>query len=938
MALNQLGLGFVFTAKDLASGIIGRVKDNFGELEGKTTAAAQSVQANFTQFGKGLAVFGAGVAVVGGALALAEQADAFVNALEQAGAAANATSGEMEMLRGVALSAALKGTGTSAEGAAEALRELVQEGFNARDAAAALGPTLSLVSIGFGQISRAQAAGLVNDTLGEFRLGAEQAGPLVDKLALSMRSFGLRASELEPALKGVATGVSLTGASLDDTLIAIGLTKSVLPSVEQSARSVNLAFNQLANPGTRKELAALGVTVADGAGNMRPLIDILGDLSAKTGRMTESQRAAALASIFSARAGGGLTVVMDALKNGVRTASGQLVTGASAIEELRHQMANASGTAQEMKDRMLDSFGGQTKALSGVLSTLGTLIGEPFVAVFKPIVAIIRDAFLAIAKFIAAVPAPVKKFLAAVVLAVGGVVTLFGAFIAAKAGTALLLIGLKAVGITIGGLIASLLPALVMFGALALVVAGFAIAFKRDIGGIGTFFESTWGRVKLLFQGLAQLFQEGGFSGAVREELNRAENAGVKQFAVRVFQIAFRIQRFFEGLAAGFGAAIEAARPTFEAFVGALRELGQAFGLVGGAASGALAGVQSDKFAAAGASIGEVFGKVVTLVVDALTLIIRVTSGIINGLRAAFDFFRPVFELVGEAIGFVAEELRGLVADITGVNGYARESGSVWKGIGEVIGWVAGIIGSVLVGSIGVVALALRSVIAVVRLVIQAFVGLGEFIGETAARIYLFFTETIPRVFQLVVNAVKTFFQPILEFLTGVADGIRDVLDKVIAFIGRLVGKIPARFRPAFLDSVMDAGTQAETRIAERATHGAAPAAAAILPPTATALAAANPSGGTPGMTTVGGPNPGTSLGAAAAGATMPAVSEVRARAEVSEAEMDALVSRGVALSEARPVQANVTLNVDGETLARASARAERNNAARSFVPVPVGG
>jgi TP901 family phage tail tape measure protein len=911
VALNQLGLGFVFTAKDLASGVIGRVKDNFGELEGKTTAATQSVQANFTQFGKGLAIFGAGVAVVGGAFALAEQADAFVNALEQAGTAANASSSEMEMLRGVALSAALKGTGTSAEGAAEALRELVQEGFNARDAAAALGPTLSLVSIGFGQISRAQAAGLVNDTLGEFRLGAEQAGPLVDKLALSMRSFGLRASELEPALKGVATGVSLTEASLDDTLIAIGLTKSVLPSVEQSARSVNLAFNQLANPGTRKELAALGVTVADGAGNMRPLIDILGDLSAKTGRMTESQRAAALASIFSARAGGGLTVVMDALKNGVRTTTGQLVTGAGAIEELRHQMANASGTAQEMKDRMLDTFGGQKKALSGVLSTLGTLVGEPFVAVFK---------------FIAAIPAPVKKFLAAVVLAVGGIVTLFGAFIAAKAGTALLLIGLKAVGITIGGLVASLLPALVLFGALALVVAGFAIAFKRDIGGIGTFFENTWGRVKLLFQGLAQLFQEGGFSGAVRDELNRAENAGVKQFAVRVFQIAFRIQRFFEGLAAGFGAAIDAARPTFDAFVNALRELGQAFRLVGGAASGALAGVQSDKFAAAGASIGEVFGKVVTVIVDAMTIIIRVTAGIINGLRAAFDFFRPVFEMVGEAIGFVAEELRGLVTDITGVNGYARDSGSIWKGIGEVIGWVAGIIGSVLVGAIGIVALALRSVIGVVRLVIQAFVGLGEFIGETAARIYLFFTETIPRVFQMVVNAVKAFFQPILEFLTGVSDGIRDVLDKVITFIGRLVGKIPARFRPAFLDSVVDAGRDAETRIAERTTRAVGPVAAAILP------------GGAAALTPSGVSRAGSNIGAAAADAAMPAASEVRARSEISDAEMDALVSRGVALSEARPVQANVTLNVDGETLARASARAERNSAARSFVPVPVGG
>lgn len=926
MALNQLGLGFVFTAKDLASGVIGRVKDNFGEMEGKTSAATRAVESNFAQFGKGLALFGAGVAIVGGAFALAEQADAFVNALDQAGAAANASAGEMEMLRGVAIAAALKGTGTSAEGAAEALRELVQEGFNARDAAAALGPTLSLVSIGFGQISRAQAAGLVNDTLGEFRLGAEQAGPLVDKLALAMRSFGLRATELEPALRGVATGVALTGASLDDTLIALGLTKTVLPSVEQASRSVNLAFNQLANPSTRKELAALGVTVTDSAGNMRPLIDILGDVSAQTTNMTEAQRAAALASIFSARAGGGLTVIMDALKNGVRTASDELVTGAAAIAELRDQMANASGTAQGMKDRMLDTFAGQKKALASVLSTLGTLIGEPFVAVFKPIVAVIRDAFLAIARFIAAIPAPVKKVLAAVVLAAGGVVTLFGAFIAAKAGIVLLLIGLKAAGITVGGLVASLLPAVVVFGVLALVVAGFAVAFKRDIGGIRTFFENTWARVKLLFQGLMQLFQEGGFSGAVMEELNKAENAGIKKFAIRVFQILFRIQRFFAGLAEGFGAAIEAARPVFESFVGALRELGEAFGLVSRSAADAVAGVHSDKFVAAGASIGAVFGKVVAIIVDALTIITRVTAGFINGLRAAFDVFRPVFEFTGEAIGFVAEEIQGLIGDITGVNDQAREGGSVWTSIGTALGWVAGIIGSVLVGAIGVVAIALRTVVALVRVVIQAFVALGEFIGETAAKIFLFFTEDIPRVFKTVVTAVKSFFQPILDFITGIVDGIRNALDKVIAFIGRLVGKIPARFRPAFLDSIVDAGQEAETRIAERTARAVAPAAGGVLP------------GGPAALTPSGAMRAGTALGAAAANAAMPAVSEVRARGEISDAELDAIVSRGVALSEARPVQAHVTLTVDGETLARASARAERSSAARSFTPVPVPG
>ncbi len=844
MSLNQLGLGFVFTAKDEATEVIERIKGSFGELEHETDHVTHAAKSSFADFGKGLAIFAAGTAIVGGAFELAEQGDKFIGALEQAGAAANASAEEMEHLREAALGVALKGTGTSAEGAAEALRELVQEGFSANDAATALGPTLSLVAVGFGQISRAQAAGLVNDTLREFRLGAEQAGPLVDKLALAMRSFGIRAAELEPALRGVATGASLTGASLDDTLIAFGLTKSVLPSVEQASRSLNLAFNQLASDHTRKELAAIGVQVSDSSGRMRPLIEILSDLNGRTMRMSEAQREHALASIFSARAGGGLIAIMQALSNGIRDSSGHVVTSTAAIEELRRRMAGATGTASEMKERLLDTFEGQKKGLIGSVQTFLQLIGEPFTEAFKPILSVMRRAFVAVNQFIAAIPEPVKSFLAKVVLVVGSVIALVGAVLAAKAGIALLLVGFKILGITLGGIVATLLPAIAIFAVLALVVAGFAVAFKRDVGGIRTFFENTWERIKLLFRGLAQLFQEGGFSGAVMEELNRAENAGVKKFAIRVFQIVFRIKRFFEGLAEGFGAAIERAR--------------------------------------------------------------------------------PVFEFVGEAIGFVAEQIRDLVSDITGVNDQALEGSSVWKSFGEVVGFVAGAIGSVLAGAIGIVALALRTVIATVRAVIYAFAWLGEFIGETAAKIYLFFTETIPSVFKTVVGAVKSFFQPIVDFITGVVDTIHNVLDKVIAFIGRLVAKIPSRFRPAFLDSVVEAGEAAESRIAERAARAAAPAVRAMVPGVVSEIAAA--------------PLPSPALGVGAAGAALAAVSEVRARGQISDAELDAIVARGIALSEGRPVQAHVTLNVDGETLARASARAERNTAARSFVPVPVPG
>lgn len=928
MSLNQLGLGFVFTAKDEVTAVMVRIKNNFGDLTHGSAELTRASKSSFAEFGKGMAIFAAGTAVVGGAFALAEQGDQFLEMLHQAGALAGASATEMDRLRTAALDVALKGTGTSAAGAAETLRELVQEGYGADDAIKALVPTLNLVAIGFGQISRAQAAGLVNDTLGEFRLGAEAAAPLVDKLALMMRQFGIRATELEPVLRGVATGASLTGASLDDTLIALGLTKTVLPSVEQAARSVNFAFNQLASDHTRKELAAIGVQVADSSGKMLPLIEILSDLGNHTAKMTEAEREHALASVFSARAGGGLTAILQALSNGIRDSTGRLVTGTAAIQELRAQMAGAAGTAAQMKERLLDTFEGQKKGLVASAQTFLQLLGEPFTEVFKGILSVLRRAFVAVNQFISAIPEPVKLFLARVVLVVGSIVALIGAVIAAKAAIALVLIGLKILGITLGGIVASLLPAIAIFTLLALVIAGFAIAARRDVGGLGTFFVNLWERIKLLFRGLAQLFQEGGFSGAVRDELNRAENAGVKQFAIRVYQIVYRIRRFFEGIADGFRAGIEGARPVFEAFVGALRELGDAFGVVGTQSADALAGIGSDRYARAGASLGDTLARIVTVIVDAMTIILRIGAGIVNGIRTAIDWFRPSFEFAGHAIAFVAEEIRNLISDITGVNDRAREGGSVWSDLGQALGWIAGLLAATVADAIGVVALALQTVVAIVRGVIQAFRSLGTFLGETAAKIYLFFSEDIPHAVQSVGSAVGSILHPVVGAFDAMVDGIRSALDHLLAFVGRVVAKIPDRFRPAFLDSIIEAGEAAQARIAERAAKAIAPA-AVMLAPGGVAVGAASP---------VAGMFPGATMAAAAAGMASPAAAEVAARGQISDAEIDAIVARGLQLADQRPVQAHVTLSVDGETLARATARANRSSMARSFVPTSVGG
>ncbi|MFV2072219.1 MAG: hypothetical protein ACC742_06150 [Thermoanaerobaculales bacterium] len=82
---------------------------------------------------------------------------------------------------------------------------------------------------------------------------------------------------------------------------------------------------------------------------------------------------------------------------------------------------------------------------------------------------------------------------------------------------------------------------------LGAVVAGFVVAFRRNVGGIADFAQRMWERVTLFFRGLKQLFEQGGFSGAVREELNRAENQGLKRFLSSTHRITYYVARYIAG-------------------------------------------------------------------------------------------------------------------------------------------------------------------------------------------------------------------------------------------------------------------------------------------------------------------------------------------------------------------------------------------------------
>lgn len=936
MALNSMGLGFVFTARDLASAKMQRLERRFTSLDERVTGGTDRMTSAFRQLGVGLAIFTAGAVAVAGAFSLANAAGKFEQGLAAVGAVTRATSQELGLLREAAIQAGIQ-TQFSPDEAVAGLQSLATAGQTATQATRTLIPVLDLAAGSLGQLGVAQAAEAVVGTLNAYGMAAEEAAGVTDKLLKITQITNFQTRDFETGLAKAAAAGSVFSQNLDDVLITMGLLRNRNIDASSSATAFRESVRRVgADSRAQQAILGAGVQVFDQtSGRMRSIVDIMSDFASATANMTESERNRRVATAFGARGLLAFNAVMNASYTTMRDGSQVTLRGAEAIEALRHEMDGASGTAESFREKLLDTFEGQKTLLKGTLQTFAVVLGEPFAQVFKPIVRAVVEALNAVLNAFQAIPAPIKKMFAGVFVAVGAFLMLVGGVIATKATIALLAIGLKALGITLGGVLTTLLPVILIIGVLAAVVAGFSYAFKKNLGGIADFARRMWDKVQLFFKGLKQLFEQGGFSGAVREELSKAENQGLKRFLISVYQIAYRIGQIWEGFKDGFTRTIEEARPVFEDLVDALSELGREIASIFTGVSADAASLPSAEFRSFGEIAGAAIGTVVKWLTKLIAIFTRITSGIIGGFRSMMEYIGPAFETVGGTIDDLKQTWRELVGDTNDASEAAESSTASWRSVGEVIGQVLGgivtFIGLVIAGLIKVV----DAVLWVVGGIKDVFVYVGTAIGEGLGAVVWFLTETLPNalssawdkvtsffasigsffarigrwfsgLFASIANGIKSFFQPVVDFFVGIGRTIKGVFDSIRDFVIKLLRKIPTALLPESLERLSRTPLSTEVR--------------------------------TPDQFEATGRTSQTASISEAATSSMPASVDSRMRSnELAAFEANMMnFANSKARERGQTPPFTVNVQVDGETIARANHNANSEAAARSFSPVPV--
>lgn len=788
MALNSLGLGFVFTARDLASARIGRLARNFGAMDRASSTALTRQTRNLRLLGAGLGILATGAIAVGGALALASGAGQFEQGLARVAGITRATVPEMASLRNAAIEAGIA-TQFSPDEAVEGLRNLGSQGFRANESIRLLTPSLALAA--GGMISVDAATQSVASATRVFRLSMDDAAGSADRLLRITQLTSLQAGDLQQALGGVARGASQTRQNMNEMLISMGLVRNTGVQASVAASSVSSALQFMArNAGQIR--STLGVSVTDASGNFRNFLDIVQEASGQLNARfpNAADRASTAMRLFGRFGITAFSAIQTQLTTGVRNASGAMVQGAEAVAELRRQMQAAGGTARGFQERLLSTFTGQVTLLRGSVQTLRIVVGEAFAQAFRPIIAGIVGFVNQLIAAWRAIPTGVRQGIASFVLAAGTILSALGTFITFSAIVALIAPSLAVIGKAMGVLALALLPLIAIFGAAVGVIVGFRRIFRLNIGGIATFVSGIVNRIRLTWRGLTSLFTRGGFSRGLLRELERSQNRGVLRFVVGVFQLAFRLQRLWDGLRSGITGVIFAMGPAIQVFIDAFREVIDVLGLSQERAGELGGALPSSSFVRFGQMVGKTIGRVLRTIVTIGTGVLRFVSGFVAGVRTAFNTFRPVFEAAKTGIVALRDafiQIGRQLGIITGdVNG---QSGS-WRTFGNFIG--------------GFVVGGLAAIVTIFGAVARA---ISLIVGGVSGAIDIF-----QRFFR-VMNAVAITSR---QIFANVVVGAQNMVDTLISGLGRFARAIPSRIRPAFLSGVAREGRSAESRIEAR--------------------------------------------------------------------------------------------------------------------------
>ncbi|MBP5411099.1 MAG: phage tail tape measure protein, partial [Lachnospiraceae bacterium] len=202
---------------------------------------------------------------------------AFDTAMSKVKAISGATAEDIDILTAKAeqMGATTKYTATEA---ADAMGYMAMAGWKAEEMLGGIDGIMSLAAASGAEL--ATTSDIVTDSLTAFGKSAKDAGRLADIMAAAASNSNTNVEMMGETFKYAASLAGSMGYSMEDTAIATGLMANSGIKATQAGTSLRAMMTRMAAPtkDSATAMAALGIELDDGHGNMKSLLEVMKEL------------------------------------------------------------------------------------------------------------------------------------------------------------------------------------------------------------------------------------------------------------------------------------------------------------------------------------------------------------------------------------------------------------------------------------------------------------------------------------------------------------------------------------------------------------------------------------------------------------------------------------------------------------------------------------
>lgn len=252
----------------------------------------------------------------------------------------------------------------SASEAGEALNYLALAGYDADKAVETLPKVLNLAAAGGMEL--ATTSDLVTDAMSALQMETGDLDTFIDQMAKTSQKSNTSVQQLGEAILVCAGTATSTGQELTTLNTSLGiLADNGIKGAEGGTKLRNVMLS-LSAPTDKAaaQLTSLGVSVYDAEGNMRQLDEIMADLNASLGDLSQDERTNAINNIFN--------------KTDLNAVNALLASTTGRFDELSAQIDDCAGTAADMAGTMEAGLAGTTRSFESAMEGMQIEVGSIF--------------------------------------------------------------------------------------------------------------------------------------------------------------------------------------------------------------------------------------------------------------------------------------------------------------------------------------------------------------------------------------------------------------------------------------------------------------------------------------------------------------------------------------------------------------------------------